>query len=170
VPEIGRRNRLLYAIGVGLFSLALAAGIVESLRVSGRLPAIDLLENGPKAYINILVARKDYDAAIEQLEMQVRMVPDDAETQEMLGNLLLRQGHPEEARTHFQQLVRLRPGYAQGFIGLGLASALLGELTEAEKCFAQAVELAPDSVQARNYLNQAQQELRGSPDAAKKGG
>jgi Flp pilus assembly protein TadD len=170
VAELGSTNRLLYAIGVGLFGVALVAGVFESLRTERRLPGIDLLGKGSKAYINRLLAQKDYEGAIEQLEMQLRVMPPaDAETHELLGKLLLRQGHPEEARAHFQELVRFRPGDAEAFNGLGLASAQLGELAEAEKCFAKAVELAPNSVEARMNLNKAREELRGSPDGAKKG-
>jgi Flp pilus assembly protein TadD len=153
---------------VGLFAVALAAGVVQSLRVSGRLPAIDLLPNGSQAYIERLLAREDYDGAIEQLQMQARILPDDAGTHERLGKLLFRQGHPDEARPHFQELVRLKPKDAHAFIGLGLTWVQLGELAEAEKCFAKAVELAPNSVEAQNLLDLARRELRG-PDGAKKG-
>ena len=122
MPEIGQYGRMAYAIGVGLFGVALAAGVVQAVRVTGRLPTIDLLGTGPKAYIDRLVAQKDYDAAIEQLDLKSRTEPPDPETYELLGKLLLRQVRPEEARASFQELVRLRPKYAEGFNGLGLAS------------------------------------------------
>ncbi len=194
MPEIGRNNRLVYAIGVGLFGVALAAGIIQSLRTNGRLPAIDLVMNGSNAYVNRLLARDDSDKAIEQLQMQARILPYDADTHEQLGKLLRSQGRPEEALAHFQVVVRLRPkdeAYchlgltylnmnqpdlaarsfteaihlnpqsSQAYAGLAFAAAQLGEVAEAQKCFAKAAELAPDPSEAK-MLRKASEELRGN--------
>ena len=202
MADIGRNSRLLCAVGVGLFGAALAAGIIQSMRVDGRLPAIDLLRNGSGAYLNRLLARNDYDAAIAELEMQARMGLVDADARELLGKLLGKQGRPEEARAQFQELVRLRPEYAEAycflgntyidtnqpdlaadnflqaidlnsqlpsaFNGLGVARGQLGDLAAAEKCFAKAVELAPNYVDAQVNLDRARKAMRVAPDGVKK--
>jgi protein involved in temperature-dependent protein secretion len=75
---------------------------------------IDLIVSGPEDHINDLVTREDYDRAIKQLTMQVRLQPDNSAAREHLGNLLGAQMRLEEAQVQFQELVRLRPDYAEG--------------------------------------------------------
>ena len=167
MPDTGQSGRLLYAIGVGLFAVALAAGVVQSLRVDGRLPAIDLVLNGSGAYINHLLARKDADGAIEQLEMQSRLVPPDADTHELLGKLLGSQGRPEEARAHFQELVRLRPGDAEGHCFLGNTYIDTKQPELAERCFTEAIRLNPQFAKAYNGLGVASAQLGDLAEAEK---
>ena len=168
MTEKGQAGRLLYAVGVGLFGVALAAGVVESVRFNGRMPAIDLLMHGSDAYIHLLIHRKDFVQAIDQLEMQGRMVPPDAEARCLLGSVYMHTNEPELAADCFGEATRLDPRSFKAFAGLGLASGQLGKLAEAEKCFARAAELAPND-EARAYCNKALEQLRASPDKPKNG-
>ncbi len=155
MADIGQKGRLAYAVGVGLFGVALAAGIVESLRVEGRLPAIDQVLNGPKASIDRLRARRDYDGAIDQLEMQARILPDDAGTHEELAKLLDKRGRPEEAQVHFHELVRLRPDDAQAYYFLGFTYLETNQPHLAKGCFSEAIHLKPRYAEAYNGLGTA---------------
>ena len=166
MPSVGQTGRLLLAVGAGLFGVALLAGIIESMRVDRRLPAIDMIGNGSEAFIEHLVDRKDYDAAIKELEMQTRIPPPNAAAHERLGKLLLRTDRPQEAAHHFNEAIKLDPYFPTAYNGLGLALVQLGELAPAEKCFTKAVELLPNDINAQSNLDQARKELR---DRMKKG-
>ena len=167
MPDTGQKGRLLYAIGVGIFGVALVAGVIQSLRSDGRMPAVDLLANGSSAHINLLLARKDYKGAIEQLELQARIVPYDADNREHLGKLLGSQGRPEEARVHFQELVRLRPGDAGAHFLLGSTYIDMNQPALAGRCFAEAIRLNPQLAKAYNGLGVASAQLGELTEAEK---
>lgn len=186
-------GKIFYAIGASLFGLALIAGFVQSLRVDRRVPAVDLFGNGSKAYIDRLLAKQDYRRAMQQLELQSRLLPYDSTTHEELGILLGNQSRAKEARAHFEELVRLRPADAEGYFflastyldtnqpalavpifekalelkpdfafahnKLGIALAAQGDLVDAEKHFARAVELDPNDDEFRANLARARSEL-----------
>lgn len=155
----GRTGRLLYSIGVLAFGLTFVAGIVEAVRVERRMPMIDLIVSGPEDHIEALVVRKDYNRAIEQLQMQAKLQPSDPATHEHLGNLLGTQSRPKEARTQFLHLLRLRPDYAEGYEYLGSTYLSTGELTLAARCFEQAIRLKPELALAHNNLGVARARL-----------
>lgn len=148
-------SQLRLALAAGLLGLALVGGVIESLRVERRMPAVDLFGNGSKAYINYLLGEQDYQDAIEQLEMQTRMLPLEADNYEQLGNLLGRQGRPEQARAQFLKLVEMRPDYAEGYSLLGATYLDTQQPYEAIPYFARAIELNPRSAAAFNSLGVA---------------
>lgn len=152
---VGRTGKLLYAIGVGVFAVALVAGVIQSLRVERRVPAIDLFVSGSKTYINELLDRKDFDGAIRQLKMQTRYLPFDAATREDLGILLGNQARPEQARAQFEELVRLRPDYAEGYNLLGSTYLDTDQPALAARYFSEAVRLNPEFPLAFNSLGVA---------------
>lgn len=163
----GRTGRVLFAIGIALFASAIIAGIVQSLRVEHTLPTIDLYAAGSKRDSSRLVARQEYDRAIEQLELQSRIMPYDAGTCEDLGNLLGAQGRPEAARVQFQMLVQLRPDYAEAYNSLGATYIDTGQPDQAASYFAAALELKPEFPLAFNNLGVAMVQLGELEQAAK---
>jgi len=90
-----------------------------------------------------------------QLRDVVRQLPMDTEAQLNLGNLLMKSGQTEEAKTCFsnarqlaleklgeaqtqlRMIVRLRPADAQAHINLGNLLTELGQTEEAKACFFQ---------------------------------
>lgn len=165
--EVRRTGRYLLAVTAGLIALACVGGTIESVRVMRRMPAINLLANGSLDYIDVLISRRNYDGAIEQLRLQTRLVPHDAEAHEYLGTVLGLQGRPEEARIQFQEVVRLRPDYAEGYYFLGATYFDTKEFDSAEACFLQAIELKPEFPMALNNLGKASTHL-GKLDVAEK--
>lgn len=160
-------GRLVSALGTALFVLTLVAGVYQSLRTERRLPAVDLFGHGAQRYIDDLVAQKDLDGAIEQLEMRRRMLPQDADTYEQLGNLWAIKGRPEQARLKFEELVRLRPEYARGYELLGSTFLDTNEPKSAGPCFAKAIEFDPKSASAYNGMGAAFASLGYMDDAEK---
>jgi Flp pilus assembly protein TadD/TolB-like protein len=60
-----------------------------------------------------------------------------------LGDTLRITGHPKEAAATYRRALAARPGDVQALIGLGRASATLGDEAAAETAFRKAIELQP---------------------------
>ena len=58
----------------------------------------------------------------------------------------------DEAITHFQQALRLKPDYAEVHNGLGVALFKKGRIPEAIEHYQQAIRLKPDYPEAHNNL------------------
>jgi Flp pilus assembly protein TadD len=159
VQRVRRTGKVLFVLGAGLFSLALTVGAIQSLLIERRLPAIDLFNSGSQAYIDGLLAQKDYDGAIQQLRMQLRMLSGDFTTHEKLGILLDERGRTDEARSEFQELVRLRPDYAEGHFHLGINYQGTEEWALAAASFAKAIRLKPEFPLAINSLGVAMAQM-----------
>lgn len=150
-----RTHGLLLALGVVFFLSTFVAGLVQSWRVERRLPVIDLIVSGPEHHVEKLVSQKDFNRAIEQLQIQVKLQPSDPATCEHLGNLLGLQGRTKEARVQFLKLVQMRPDYAEGHQNLGTTFLDTGELALAARSFERAIRLKPDFAVAHNNLGVA---------------
>ena len=97
-----------------------------------------------------------------------------------LGNALLQRGNLTEAAQHFEQAVRIKPGFAEAHNNLALALEQAGNLKDAIGHFEQAVRIKPDYAEAHNNLGTAlaqtgrlqeavgqfEQALRIKPDSA----
>jgi tetratricopeptide (TPR) repeat protein len=68
------------------------------------------------------------------------------------GLIALRSGIYEEARSAFEQAIRLRPDQPAYLVALGATWLKKPDLLEAEKVFRRALQLQPDSPQAQMYL------------------
>jgi tetratricopeptide (TPR) repeat protein len=69
-----------------------------------------------------------------------------------LGTLRLAQGRTGEARTCFQEALRLKPGFAVAYNDLGNTWLRDGDLEQATRDHRKAVELQPDYAEAHNNL------------------
>jgi Flp pilus assembly protein TadD len=78
--------------------------------------------------------------------------PDLTVARAALGSLLLERGEYAEALNHFERLVELRPGSAQGHNGAAMALEGLGRLEEAEREHRIAVRLDPGNAVLRLNL------------------
>lgn len=70
-----------------------------------------------------------------------------------LGNTLKRMGRLEEARTHYQSALAMRPSYAEAHNNLGLLFNTLGDAEAAKIEIRRAIELSPQYADA--YVNAA---------------
>ena len=153
------QGRILIVISAGLFAALMIAGVMQSMKVEHRPPAVDLLATGARNSVERLVAAKDFDRAIEQLKLQTRIQPYDAGVHEDLGTLLASQARFEEARDQFRVLVKLRPDYSHGFLLLGSTYLDLREPERAMRCFAEAQHLQPDDPVVLNSAGVALMQL-----------
>jgi tetratricopeptide (TPR) repeat protein len=61
-----------------------------------------------------------------------------------IGVLLLDEQKPDEAIPHFAEAAHIQPGYADAYVGLGLAQSQTGQIPEAIKNLQHALDLQPD--------------------------
>ena len=66
-----------------------------------------------------------------------------------LGLSLAGEGRFDEALPHFQEAIRLRPGYADAYLNIGVIQALRGNLDGASANFTRVLEIQPDHVEAQ---------------------
>jgi len=88
-----------------------------------------------------------------------------ARTHDRLGVALGREGRVQEAITHFEQALRIRPSYAQAHNNWGNTLLLAGNVQDAIGHYEQAVRLRPDYVEAHNNLGVALQQTGKVPEA-----
>ena len=67
------------------------------------------------------------------------------------GIALLRQQDLRGAREAFQEVVRLNPGYADGYVNLARVYLASGDFSEAEEALARAFEMKPGFLKARYF-------------------
>ena len=91
-------------------------------------------------------------AAADSASRQVAINPDSAEAQGKLGDALLREGKPDQARVHFERALALRPDLAAAHYNLGAVLRILGDLDAAAQCIRQALALNPTFPEAHNEL------------------
>jgi Flp pilus assembly protein TadD len=82
-----------------------------------------------------------------------------------LASALLEKGQIDEAISHFQEFVRLRPDVANSHYNLGVALSSKGRMGEAIGQFQEALRLNPDNAEAHNNLGTALDE-KGQLDEA----
>ncbi len=87
-------------------------------------------------------------------------------TWQHLGDILLAAGELRGGITYYEQLLRLRPDFAEGYNTLGIAWLKLGEFTSAITSFKQAIRLAPTLAAAYNNLGNAQRRQGNLAEAA----
>jgi tetratricopeptide (TPR) repeat protein len=148
-------HRSVLAIAAGVLALGMAVGVLQSLRIEHQLPIVDVIGAGSREYIDLLVARHDDDAAIEQLQLQARLLPYDAPTFEQLGNLLNRQNRLDEARLAYESVLRIRPDSAEAYYYIGDMDLKAGRPFVAAKAFQEAIRFRPDFPAALNSLGVA---------------
>jgi tetratricopeptide (TPR) repeat protein len=98
-----------------------------------------------------------YDKALEQAREAVRLAPGDPLAHRALAALLGRNRQPEAALQEVQAAIRLDPNNPQNQLLLGYEyAAMFGHLDDAVAALQEAAREAPDSLMARNSLEQAQ--------------
>ena len=85
-----------------------------------------------------------------------------AEAYYILGRARLESNKPDLAALDFMQAIKLNPNYPSAHNELGVAWGQLGDVAQAEACFARAVELSPSFVDAQVNLDRARKMLRGA--------
>jgi tetratricopeptide (TPR) repeat protein len=120
------------------------------VKSTGRLPAI---AEDYSAEIDSSLQKRDYADAMPQLRMALDLdFVNEHIVNNNLGNALGAQGLVQQAADHYQEALRIRPGYATAHYNLAKVLAAQGEVESAEVHYRRALELRPDHVDAHNNL------------------
>jgi tetratricopeptide (TPR) repeat protein len=85
----------------------------------------------------------------------VDLAPDDGRSQGNLANTLAMTGHPEAARHHFEEAIRLSPSLVEVRVSYGFFLMHRGEREAAIEQLQQALKLDPRHTRAEHYLAEA---------------
>jgi tetratricopeptide (TPR) repeat protein len=135
----------IFWIGVIAFVGMALGGLYHAFTRYNRPPAIAL------SYLDNIKAKfesRQYDEAAEQLRTSLMIESGGAFSQAQLelslGNALASHGAVKQAIPHFEQAVKIDPGFAQGHYALGVVILEQGNEQAAESCFQTAIELDED--------------------------
>jgi serine/threonine-protein kinase len=92
---------------------------------------------------------RDYAAAVEQLEMARKALPNSADVATLLAAIARRQGRATEMIAGFQEATLLDPRSAFALDQLGLSYAALRRYADADRAFAQAEAVTADPADER---------------------
>ena len=143
---------MTFALGAGAFVMVCLLGLVQSLRSDHRLPAANVLVDGPAEHIETLLRNKRYDEAIGALA-QYHYMSNDRLPHERVGTVL--SGLDADARRGVAEALRAYPRYVQGHYQLGFAFLEADDYPGAQSEFEAVLRAQPDNAEAHNGLGLA---------------
>ncbi len=147
------------AVGVVFFAV-LTAVQVAYWRDSATLwqRAVDVTRDNDVAHLHLgyyYLHHGQLDDARNHFAEAVRIRPEVANHQFMLGAVLLAQGKLDQAADHLQQAVTTSPHHAEAWRNLALVYQQQGQWEQAVRCFRGLLTLQPDSAEAHTGLGRA---------------
>jgi tetratricopeptide (TPR) repeat protein len=130
-----RSSGVALAIGDLAAAEAMLLKLTESPTASGRV--VFLLARVKKQQGELSIAQKLYEMAAERGFQEAGVYSD-------LGEVLLRQSNPQDARAALERALEINPDLVATRINLSVALLQLGELAGADQVLRRAEELAPD--------------------------
>ena len=112
---------------------------VAAVTALGSTPSLGLLGD----------ARKNFDAAVQDLRAYVEANADVAETQNNFGTFLFGQQRAGEAEKAFRQAIALDPGLSGARINLAELYRATGQNEKSEQAYAKAIAVSPDQADLR---------------------
>lgn len=117
--------------------------------------ALAIRDDYPRTRINLILALEaleQYDAAVEQIEIQLARTPHDLELRSRAGRALRRAGRPREALVHYEQFLSAIPSDPIVWNNQGGAQLDLLQVDDAIASFRRAIELDPKYTLAHRNL------------------
>jgi tetratricopeptide (TPR) repeat protein len=99
--------------------------------------------------------KSDVDSLDRASEIYTGILADDSQNSTALagmGQIMLLQDRPEDAKTYFDQAIAINPDNAQAYVGLAAAYSAMGMLDQAVTSFENALAQNPQNLQARYAL------------------
>lgn len=167
VPFIeDRLYRVAFVTGLALLGLAAAFGFVYAFRDLQSMPPLAAYAVGTGSAED-LIDQQDYDTAIRELRLMLRLAPAGAErTHNLLGRALEARGDYAEAAEQFRSAIALHPEFAEAHNNLGVALARQGRLDEAVAEVREALRLDPELPEALQNFPRMQAKLAAAAGTA----
>ena len=127
------------------------SGSVSALDIKAPAKARREYEKGYR-----LLARKDFNGAIEHFSKAISIYPDFVAAHNGLGSAYLDLGKPDQAREEFTRAVALDDHLPNSFLNLGCAELALNHYAAAEQAIQKASSMAPLDLQLATALAYAQ--------------
>jgi choline-sulfatase len=103
----------------------------------------------------LLVSRGDVDGALFELERALRLVPENDTVEQVLANALIRVGRFDEARGHYEAILRRSPCYLGALTNLGAIHERVGKVDDAIRAYESAIRCDPSYANAYRNLGAA---------------
>ncbi len=87
--------------------------------------------------------KKDVASARNLVSDAARAVPKEGRFQQLLGDISLNEGKPQDAMPHYQQAMTLSPDYYGSYLGAGVAQFRLNNKSQAEQYLTKSAQLLP---------------------------
>jgi tetratricopeptide (TPR) repeat protein len=113
--------------------------------------------------LSLIMQGKD---ALQALQTARKLLPDDAEICNCLGNALQGLGQLDEAVTNYRRALQIKPDFAQAHSNLSVALLDLDQADAAVTASRRALQIKPDYAQAHNNLGNALHRLDRFDEAA----
>lgn len=104
------------------------------------------------ALINAMLERKDFKGGIAAAQEGLNVLPDNPELLDALGRAQFLSGDQNQAITTFTRLASLQPASAQPYLRLADVHRVRKDLPAARAALRKALDIKPDSVEARQGL------------------
>jgi tetratricopeptide (TPR) repeat protein len=119
--------------------------------------SLAVTEDNALARVNLgaAIGQKSPPEALKQLEMALRLVPDDPDLQFTVGNALIRIGYPHQAIIALEASLAVDPGQGRCRLALGKALEKAGLLDQAIVQYREAVRIKPGLLDTHNDLGLA---------------
>ncbi len=103
----------------------------------------------------VLDARGEYDRAMSEYELSLRIDPFSHQTLNNMGVTLGKMGRFKESIAYFSEAIRLKPDYVEAHGNLGVALEGTGRTRDAIDSYREALRLDPQDRNARHNLDKA---------------
>ena len=107
-----------------------------------------------------LLQKKKLSEAVDLLQQKLKSDSSNRDAQELLGMAYFMAKQYEQAKDAFNQLTRMDPGYAAGWINMGAVQNLLGDFQGATKTLRNAIKKDKKSASAFYNLGIAQKAMK----------
>jgi tetratricopeptide (TPR) repeat protein len=116
----------------------------------------------------VALSQGDPDAALPRLRRAVELCGRTPDAPRLwLGEVLLEQGHLDEAEKHFREALQVNPNHPRAFLGLGRLALARDRLSDALEPLQRAASSPYTRQRANTLLAQVQQRLGQTAEAAK---
>ncbi|NND73218.1 MAG: tetratricopeptide repeat protein [Rhodothermales bacterium] len=123
-------------------------------RIRNEQSAIDLLANSARsqpesfekqiAYANALRKSRRLEEAVSAYLIAANLRPGNLSLQNNIATLLLELGHPEQALSRYEQIIRADSTFGETWLNLAAYYSRLGDDVNAKRAWDKAVQYAPD--------------------------